>query len=144
MRLEHLCVASSLLLAGCLSTGGAYKVDVEDYGPPPTRAESTVREYYQRVLRNPAGISNQYVSAAEKVWLGSTLGRPGHGYVVCTTFDYVASEGASAIAMKDGIVIRDDTVVQRLEACEWNWKYLCSRTKPEERMKEVDLCKPLP
>lgn len=135
MPLERCAIASSILTAGCVMTGGVHNVAVEDHGLPPSQVDSIVTKYYQSTLNKPESVENLYVSTPQQTWIGTAVGGPGYGYIVCTTFSARDSAGAMVTGLKDGLVIRDNIVIQRINNCDWYGKYLCRR--PDQS----DLCR---
>jgi len=113
------------LIAGCMTVPVAHDAEAEAYGPAPVDPESIVRAYLRRILSHPDSIEGLQVAApAKKVWIGHHQGGAGYGHLVCSTYRARSSAG-TPIEMRDGLLIRDGSVVLRIADGDWFGRKLC-------------------
>jgi hypothetical protein len=113
------------MLIGCVAAPTQKEVDSADYGIYPSNYEAVVKEFYSNILKDPYSAEYRNITGPKKFWLSDRSKGSRYGYLVCVTINAKNSYGAYVGYKTDGLLIRNDSVIQYLEKGVWFAQQMC-------------------
>ncbi len=82
MRALILSLFVVLIVGGCASRPTQQEMAAADYGSYPSDYEQVIRNYMQRILKDPESARYEFLNQPQKAW--TSMGGKKYGYAVCT------------------------------------------------------------
>lgn len=107
--------AVAVVVGGCATKPTQADLAQADFGDFPNDYETIVKSYYGEVLKDPGSVQYRNITHP-KVYATWGMGGPTrYGYLVCVTLNAKNSYGGYTGFQTDGILIRNDRVIQTME-----------------------------
>lgn len=100
----------ALSLAGCMSAPSRQDLDSADYGPFPDRYQQSIRDYMDRVLKDPDSAKYEFYKTPVKAWRrgnGANL----YGWATCVGINSKNSYGGYTGSLQSYFFIQENVVM---------------------------------
>ncbi len=116
----------ALTLAACHSMPTQAEIASADYGSYPENYEEIVKNYYENVAKDPESLKFRSITKPQQRGLGNRIDGMTYGYFVCAEVNGKNSFGGYTGFSRDGLLIRNGSVVTFAPKGEWWGRYICN------------------
>lgn len=118
LKVSMIAIASTFI-AACVTAPTAEQIAQADHGSYPENYEAIIRNYYNKVLKDPESVKYQGITSPQKYWFGSRFRAPTYGFLVCATLNAKNSYGGYVGYKTDGFMIKNGSVIQVFQEGLW-------------------------
>lgn len=123
----------SLILFGCSNKREQWH-QLENIGNYPKHYQKIVENYLSVLLEEPESVIYERITAPTIQSLGTGYNPTVtiYGYLVCVTYNAKNSYGAYAGNKTDGLLIKNNKIIQYIESGKWGSIQVCNQSKLEQ------------